>query len=136
MQIRDVMTQSVAEIASSETLAAAARKMAERDVGSLPVTENGKLVGVITDRDIVVRGLAHGASADGKVSSAMTRDIVTCAPDADTHKAATLMGEKQIRRLYICEGEKLVGVVALGDLATETKGADAGAALREISKPD
>jgi CBS domain-containing protein len=135
MQLRDVMTAEVDGIRSSDSFATAARKMAELDVGSLPVLDGGKLVGVVTDRDIVVRGLAKGAGGDTGIAAAMTREVVTCPPETDTHAAATLMGDKQIRRLYVCDGDKLVGVVALGDLAVETRGADAGAALKEISKP-
>lgn len=135
MKLTDVMTKDIISVSSHESLAAAARKMAEKDVGSLPVVDSGKLVGVVTDRDIVVRGLAENFDANSKVSSVMTTKVVTCKPDADAHQAAQLMGNEQIRRLYVCEGDKLVGVVALGDLAVEGKQADAGQALREISKP-
>ena len=132
--IADVMTRDLVSIGKDATLQDAAAKMAKEDIGSLPVTDGKKLVGVVTDRDIVVRCVAKGAAASAKVSDAMTKDVTTCASSSDVHAAARLMGDKQIRRLYVMDAGELVGVVALGDLATEAPVEDAAKALKKISQ--
>lgn len=134
MQLRDVMTRNPVSISKDATLQAAAAAMAEEDIGSLPVTDGARLVGIVTDRDIVIRALAKGEAATATVASAMTRDIVTCAPTIEVHSAARTMGDKQIRRLYVVENGDLVGVVALGDLAVEAPAGDAAQALKDISQ--
>jgi len=109
--------------------------MAELNVGSLPVTDQGRLVGVITDRDIAVRGVARGLGEDAAVEVAMTANVVTCTGDTGVEAAAEMMRTNQIRRLYVMEGNNLAGVASLGDLALEAQAEDAGETLREISKP-
>jgi len=116
------MTKGAECVTPSTTLADVARKMKNLDVGSLPVCENDRLVGMLTDRDIVVRAVADGC--DTKTITArevMTPDIVYCFEDQDVQQAARLMEENQIRRLVILNrDERLVGIVSLGDLAVET----------------
>jgi CBS domain-containing protein len=134
MKIGDVMSTGLATVAPGDTLEAAARKMGDENVGSLPVAEEGRLVGIITDRDIAVRAVAKGATADSPVSAFMTAEVVTCSPDASVAEASDLMRENQIRRLYVVDEGSLAGVASLGDLALEAPGLDAGETLREISK--
>ena len=134
MNVSDVMTKDVACLDCGDTLQAAAQRMAELDVGSLPVKEGDRLAGIVTDRDIVLRAVAKGASSDQRIDQAMTRDVVTISPGATVEEAAQLMSEKQIRRLYVTDGGDLAGVVSLGDLAVDARIDDAGQALKEISK--
>lgn len=134
MKISDVMSTSVAEVGPSDSLQSAAAKMAEINVGSLPVTDQGRLVGVITDRDIVIRAVARGAASDAKVESAMSGGAITVPADTPVDEAAELMREKQIRRLYVVDGDSLKGVASLGDFALEAKTQEAGETLKEISK--
>lgn len=134
MKISEVMTSNLTHVDAGETLANAARKMGEADVGSLPVVDAGKFVGVATDRGIVVRGLAGGQGAQAKASGAMTADVVVVADDATVEDAAAPMSAKQIRRLYVTHDGALRGVVSLGDLALTAPSAESGAALRKTSK--
>ena len=134
MDVRNVMSSDVASIESRDTLQAAAAKMAEINVGSLPVLRDGRLAGIVTDRDIVVRAVARGAAPDTAVADAMSDGVVTLSPDMSVDEAARLMSDKQIRRLYVVDEDRLVGVVSLGDLAVDAETDDAGEALREISK--
>jgi CBS domain-containing protein len=115
------MTRDLEVVAPGDTLEQAARKMAELDVGPLPVCEDDRIVGMITDRDITVRATAAGCDPKTTlVSDAMSQDIISCYEDQDVREAATLMQEKQIRRLLVLNrANELVGIVSLGDLATE-----------------
>lgn len=134
MNVRDVMSSDVTCLACGDSLRDAAGKMAEINVGSLPVIDGGKLVGVITDRDIVLRAVARGTAPDQAIDAAMTRDVITIAPGTSVAEANRLMSERQIRRLYVVEGDRLAGVLSLGDLALDAETSKAGEALREISK--
>jgi CBS domain-containing protein len=138
MQLKEIMTTDVEVIRPESSVADAARKMKSLDVGALPVCDGGRLLGMITDRDITV-----GATAEGRdPSNTLVRDymspgIVYCFEDQSTQEAERLMEEKQIRRLPVLTREKqLAGIVALGDLATKTSDVQQiGRAVREISKP-
>ncbi len=132
--ISTVMTRDVRTIEPATTLRQAAQAMADQDVGSLPVVDGDTLCGVVTDRDIVLRGVAQGTGGDGAVSDVMTPDVCTIGSDCDVDEAAKTMADRQIRRLYVVDDGKIVGVVALGDLAVDPQGEDAGAALKAISK--
>jgi CBS domain-containing protein len=131
--VSDVMSNDVIHLVCGDTLQHAAQRMAEINVGSLPVLDGDRLAGIVTDRDIVLRAVAKGSSPDSPVDQAMTTDLVTVAPDSSIDDAARLMSERQIRRLYVTDGKKLVGVLSLGDLAID-KTSEAGSTLREISK--
>ena len=137
MTVREVMTTRPECIAPTATVQEAASRMKSLDVGSLPVCDNDRLVGVITDRDIALRSVAegHDPSRDN-VREAMSPGIIYCFDDQDAREAAELMGEKQIRRLPVLDRNKqLVGIVSLGDLAVE--GRDdrmSGDALKHISE--
>lgn len=135
MDLKDIMSTDVHKISSQDTVAQAAQMMQEYNIGSLPVCDNEKLVGVITDRDITINAVARGQAPTTKVSTAMSNDVVYGRPDMDIHEAAEIMGDKQIRRLPVVDSGKVIGIVALGDLAVESKLVDdAGDALSDISK--
>jgi CBS domain-containing protein len=138
MKLKEIMTSDV-EIVSPETiLQTAAQKMRDLDVGSLPVCDGRRLVGMLTDRDITVRATAEGRHpGQTRVEEAMTQDLVFCYEDQDEQDAALAMEQYQIRRLPILNRNKhLVGILSLGDLAVDTTDRNlAGEALEEISKP-
>jgi CBS domain-containing protein len=132
------MSRDVEVIHPESVIKEAATKMKTLDVGSLPVCDNRRLLGVVTDRDIAIRAVAAGLDPQTtKVSAAMTPELIYCYEDEPVKEAAKLMERHQIRRLPILDREKqLVGIVSLGDLAVET-GRDrmSGHALEEISEP-
>ena len=135
MKLRDVMTPNPRTLDPNATLQDAARLMRDEDTGVVPLIENGRPVGLITDRDIVVRAVAEGSSLDRPVRELATDDLVTAEPDMSTRDAAELMGEHQVRRLLVCEGERLVGVASIGDIAVkEGKERRVGDAIGEISQ--
>jgi CBS domain-containing protein len=138
MQVKDAMTTSVETIRPDTSLHEAAERMKTLDVGLLPVCENDRLVGMLTDRDITVRAVAQGFGGTvGTVKDVMTPDVVYCFEDQDVQEAARLMQEHQIRRLVVINRDKrLVGIVSLGDLAVETGDEKlAGETLEEVSLP-
>jgi CBS domain-containing protein len=133
--IADVMTPDVEVVRPEETLRDAARAMADLDVGSLPVCDGRKLVGMITDRDIAVRAVAEGKSVDTPVSEVMTDDVVWCNETDPVDDVLQQMGDAQIRRIPVIDANRnLVGIVALGDLALEEE-EEVDEALRDISMP-
>jgi CBS domain-containing protein len=137
MKIRDVMTRSVELVNPDTSLEEAARKMRETDTGFLPVGENDRLVGTLTDRDITIRAVAEGRDPkSAKVRDAMSEELVYVFEDAETAEAADLMAQRQIRRLPVLNQDKrLVGVVSLGDLATRTPDDDVvGQTVQDVSK--
>lgn len=118
MKVRDFMTASVDSIEAADTIAYAAQRMAEDDVGALPVLSSGELVGIVTDRDIAVRGVATGINVNTPIHRIMTDQVATCSPDDDIETALLLMGREQIRRMPVCDDRnRVVGIVALADLA-------------------
>lgn len=134
MQISQVMTANPVSAQAGDSLQAVAAQMESGNFGSMPVIDGGRLAGVVTDRDIAVRGVAKGCGPDESVRAVMTADPVCVGPDCDVQEAARLMQEKQIRRLYVTEGDALVGVVSLGDVALEAGDRLSGETLEEISK--
>lgn len=118
MKVKDAMSKQVECVLARSTLAEAARKMQERDVGFLPVTEDGRTVGLVTDRDLTLRGVAAGKDpTTASVAELLTPDIVWCEQDDDLEDAARLMRERGVRRLLVHGGEhELAGVISLGDL--------------------
>jgi CBS domain-containing protein len=138
MIVRDIMTRDVEVIHPDSVIQEAASKMKSLDVGSLPVCDNHRLLGVVTDRDIAIRAVAKGRDpSTTKVSEAMTPELIYCFEDEPVSEAAKLMERYQIRRLPILNREKhLVGIVSLGDLAVETTNEKlSGTVLEEISEP-
>jgi CBS domain-containing protein len=138
MKVKDVMTEGAECVSPSASLHEAAGKMKHLDVGSLPVCEGDRLVGMLTDRDITVRATAEAIPPGlGQVGDVMTPDIVYCFEDQDVDEAARLMKEHQIRRLVVVNRDRrLVGIVSLGDLAVETGDEKlAGQTLEQVSEP-
>ena len=135
MKIRELMTDHVIGIEPEESVAVAARTLAHYNIGVLPVCRNGKLYGVVTDRDLVTRCVAAGKSPEHTtVREIMTAGVVSVDPDADAAAAARIMGRRQIRRLPVVAEGKLCGMVSIGDMARREEMAyDAGDALAEIS---
>src|SRR5437879_2688588 len=134
MQIDKIMHRNVKIIGPDETLRDAATAMKKLDVGVLPVGEHDKLVGMITDRDIAVRGIAEGKGPDTKVREAMTQEVMYCFEDEDTHHICQNMADIQVRRLPVMNRDKrLVGIVSLSDLAR--KEANTAKALKGIARP-
>ena len=136
MQLHEVMTPDPAAVSPGDTLQRAAQLMDQLNVGVLPVVEAGRLHGVLTDRDIVVRSTSVGQDPkQAHVTDAMTDEIRSLPGTADVRDAIRLMTEAQIRRLPVTgEGGELVGIVSLGDLATSGV-SEAGNALGAISSP-
>lgn len=139
MRVSEVMTQGVEGIGPDATLQEAAAKMKSLDVGPLPVCDNDRLVGMVTDRDITVRATAEGdAPTDVRVRDVMTSEVIYCFEDELVEDAARLMAAKQVRRLVVLNRDKrMVGIVSLGDLAVKTGDEQlAGNALEGISEPN
>ena len=135
MLVREAMSREVMTVKPEQPIQEAARAMLDIDVGALPVEENDRLVGMITDRDIAVRGVAAGMSPSARVREVMSREVRYCFDDEDTAHVARNMGEQQIRRLPVVDRDKrLVGILALADLATLAKTGYATAALSGISQ--
>ncbi|HTG20344.1 MAG TPA: CBS domain-containing protein [Reyranella sp.] len=140
MQVSDVMTRDVETIPPDASLQQAAQAMEAIGVGSLPVCDGRRLIGTLTDRDIVVRGVAAGRSPiEMLVRECMTRDISYAFEDEDAEEVLARMKALQVRRLAVLDKEKnLIGIVSLGDIATEPRAAtlrEVGEAIAEISEP-
>lgn len=131
------MTRDVRSVDASATIEEAAKIMRELNVGSVPVTKNGNIVGIITDRDMVLRNVAEGKGPSNTlVEEIMSSSIISATTDMDVHSAADLMAQHQIRRLPVIENDRLLGIVSIGDLAVENiYENEAGSALSNISKP-
>ena len=136
MKVRDVMTSSVQTVRPDQTAQEAASFMLNADAGSIPVTDQGKLVGMITDRDIAIRGIAKGSGPDTPVRDLMSSDVICARDDDDIADAASRMSEAQVRRLPVVDqDEQLCGIVSLGDLSREADSDCASEALEGVSQP-
>ncbi|MGA7803794.1 CBS domain-containing protein [Bradyrhizobium sp.] len=136
MKVRDAMTPDVQLCTPDDTLKDAAEAMAALNVGLLPVTDSERLVGMISDRDIATRAVAMGRGPDTAVREIMTVDVKYCYDDQDLEEVARTMGDIQVRRLPVLNRDKrLVGIVALGDIARINAGDGTAAALQQISQP-
>jgi CBS domain-containing protein len=136
MKVSEVMTRDVATVSPDQPVQHAASFMLSADAGSIPVTDGDRLIGMITDRDIAVRGIAKGYGPDTPVRELMTDDLIVVRIDEDVEEAANRMSEAQVRRLpVIDEDERLCGIVSLGDLARESDDECAHEALEGISQP-
>ncbi|WP_121613324.1 CBS domain-containing protein [Mesobacillus foraminis] len=136
MKIKEVMTTDVETCHPDTPLYEVASKMKELDVGVIPICQNDELVGLATDRDLIIKGMADQLPIDAPVSQVMTGDPVRGSIHMSAEEAADLMADVQIRRLPIVDDRKLIGIVSLGDLAVnEQVNEDAGQALEDISFP-
>jgi CBS domain-containing protein len=136
MKVSDVMTRDVQTVRPDSTAQEAASFMLREDAGSMPVSENDRLIGMITDRDIAVRGVAKGYGPDTPVRELMTDEIICAREDDDVEEVASKMSNAQVRRMpVIDENERLCGIVSLGDLAREADDDSTNAALIGVSEP-
>jgi CBS domain-containing protein len=134
--VRDTMTANPRSITPGDPIVEAARLMRDEDIGSLPVTEEGRLVGMVTDRDIAVRVIAEGKSPESTtVGEVLSRDPVAAEPGQDLDEALRLMAQHQVRRLPVVEEDRLVGILAQADVALEEKDKKTGGLVESISQP-
>jgi CBS domain-containing protein len=133
-RVRDIMSEDVATASPDTTLEEIASMMRDEDTGAIPVVDEDELLGIITDRDIVIRCLAQGrAPAEVQVHEILSEELEVIEPDADVEEAARIMGRRQIRRLPVVENGRLVGMVSLGDIAVKSSEEEAGDTLEEVS---
>jgi len=136
MKVSEVMTRNVQTVRPDQPVQEAASFMLNADAGSIPVTDGDRLIGMITDRDIAVRGVAKGYGPDTPVRELMTGDLVIVRINDDVEDAASKMSQAQVRRLpVIDDDERLCGIVSLGDLARETDNECAQEALEGVTEP-
>jgi CBS domain-containing protein len=136
MRVSEVMTRDVRVANPNQTIQEAAKLMAALDVGVLPVGDNNRLVGMLTDRDIAIRAVAQGKGPESKVGDVMTADVKYCFDDDETDQVCQDLADEQIRRIPVVSREKhLVGILSLGDLAKSTEDGSAGVALAGICRP-
>ena len=135
MNIRDVMTPNPRTVSPNDSIQSAARVMRDEDTGVVPVVDNGKPVGVITDRDIVVRAVAEDGQLNRPIREIATTQLVAVHPDMSVQEATELMSEHQVRRLPVVDNNRLVGIVSIGDIAVkEGRDSRVGDALQHISE--
>lgn len=135
MQASDVMTANPQVAKPTDTVADVARRMSKVEVGAIPVVENDEIVGVVTDRDIVLRVVGENRSFDTPVSEVMTTPALTCRTDASVADILFQMTDKQVRRILVVDEKgKLDGIISLGDVAQEASARKAGAVLEEMSE--
>jgi len=134
-KVRDAMTAEPRSAEPSQSLVEAAQVMKQEDVGSLPVVEGGRLLAVLTDRDIVVRAVAKGVDLQAtRVGDVASREPVTVGPEEDLDEALRLMARHQVRRLPVVDEQGLVGMLAQADVASEAKASKTGEVVEEISQ--
>ncbi|MDL2406114.1 CBS domain-containing protein [Rhizobium calliandrae] len=135
MKVRDAMTHDVRITNPDETILEAAKTMADLDAGILPVGDHDRLVGMITDRDIAIRGIARGRGPDAKVRDVMTSEVKYCFDDQEIDEVCRNMGNIKVRRLPVLDHSKrLVGILSLGDIAVAQGNGAASEALKSISR--
>lgn len=137
MIIREIMTEEPITVETNSTLYEVAKLMEENDVGCIPVIEDDRVVGMLTDRDIIVKAVSRGLELNSHyVDDVMTREVKTVDVETDAQIAADLMIENKIRRLPVTENDRIIGILTLGDLATATHDTDTcGHVLEEVSMP-
>lgn len=136
MRVSEAMSRDVRVAYADQTIREAATLMAEIDAGSVPVGENDRLVGMITDRDIAVRAVAQGRGPDTPLREVMSAEVKYCYDDEDTEHVARNMGDLQVRRLPVVDRDKrLVGIVSLADISRNDRNDVSGEALADVSRP-
>lgn len=128
--VREFMTEDLVTIESDSPIEDAARLMRQYDVGVLPVMDGDSFRGVVTDRDIVIKALAEGRF-DERIGAIVSEGVVTVSPDDDVERAAQLMAESDVRRLPVCDGGVLIGMVSVGDLAARADPEAAGVVMEQ-----
>ena len=136
MKVSEIMTAQPTSVGPDATLGEVATLMRQEDCGSIPVVEDGRLLGIVTDRDIVVRAVAGGKDPRStRVTEVMSADPVTVGPNDDVQRTEEVMRERQVRRLPVVEGGRLVGILVTAQIARVEKTKDTGETLKEISEP-
>lgn len=137
MKVKDIMTKNVAYINPDSTVVEAAQMMQKHNIGSVPVCDQSGVVGIVTDRDIIVRNIAHGNNPQSTpVKDVMTAEVTTASPEMDVSELTKMMADHQIRRVPVVENNRIVGMLALGDVAANHQlNMEASEALAEISRP-
>ena len=137
MKVKDVMTRNVAYINPASTVVEAAQLMQKHNVGSVPVCDENGIIGIVTDRDIIVRNIAHGKDPhQTPVKDVMTSEVTSVDPETEIRDVFGIMSEKKIRSIPVVENNQLVGIVALGDVATSAKqDVEISSTLAYISSP-
>jgi CBS domain-containing protein len=137
MKVRDIMSATVDSIDARTTISHAARRMADDDIGALPVLSEGKLVGIVTDRDIIVRAVAEGLPGSATIRRVMTPRVECCAPGDDVCTVLALMSREQVRRMPVCNADDdVIGIVSLADAAKHAPDKnDVAATLADICEP-
>lgn len=137
MKVKEIMTKNIAYLNPMSTVVEAAQLMQKHNVGAIPVCDQSGVIGLVTDRDIVVRNIAHGKSPnETPVKDVMTSQVTTISPETDVDDATKIMSQNQVRRLPVVENNMLVGILSLGDMAADTRfDTEASKALSEISIP-
>jgi CBS domain-containing protein len=136
MKVRDLMTKEPATVRPDATLGEVATLMKQEDCGSLPVVEGARLVGIVTDRDLVIRSIAAGRDPKTqKVNEVMSADPITIGPDEDIAAAEKVMADRQVRRLPVVEKSMLVGILVTAQVARNENERKTGATMKEISEP-
>jgi CBS domain-containing protein len=133
--IQKIMTDSVVTCTAQDNIYEAAVKMKQHDTGFIPIVDGERLIGVVTDRDLVIRAMAEKHPGSTSIRDVMTEEVISVGPEATIDETAELMADHQVRRMPVVQDGKLVGIVSLGDLAVHVHFADeAGEALSEISE--
>lgn len=137
MKVRDIMTTDITAANDKATINDVAKTMKDLNVGAVPICDNqNQPVGIVTDRDIVIRGIVSGLKGNESINRVMSSHLIYATPDMHVHEAARIMGDNQIRRLPVVENGKIVGMVSIGDLAVNNiYENEAGKALSDISIP-
>ena len=137
MKISECMTSDVELVSPDQPISEAARFMLRADAGAMPVGEGDRLIGMVTDRDIAVRGVAEGLGPDTPVREVMTEGLICCYDDDEVEEVALKMSDSQVRRIPVLsrENEKLVGIVSLGDISRSEQSEAASVALDGITDP-
>jgi CBS domain-containing protein len=137
MHLREIMTSPIETVAPGTSLAGAAKKMLALGIGVLPVSNGQKVIGIVSDRDIIVRAVAKGLDPERTdVGEIMTKDVFSCASDGDVMEACALMEQKQVRRLLVMDDNDVpIGIVSLGDIALHLRGEQSGEVLKQVSQP-
>jgi CBS domain-containing protein len=136
---RDIMTANPRVVTASDSITRAAEIMRDTDVGIVPVVEDSgsmRLAGVVTDRDIAVRVIAEGRDGNTNVREIMSSSLATVRPDDDLDEVTRLMKSEQVRRIPVCEGDRLVGIIAQADVARQTSDRKTGDVVEKISAPE
>ena len=136
MKVKDIMTKDITYINPDSKVVEAAQLMQKHNVGSIPVCDQSGVIGIVTDRDIIVRNIAHGKDPkETPVRDVMTGQVIMASPDMEVDEVAGMMASKQIRRVPVVDNNMIVGMVALGDIATDKRfSMEASEALAEIYK--